>query len=48
VAQKGKLRPKHNMVASKKHDCDLDTTWSLLENSISENEPKFIQAGVEN
>jgi hypothetical protein len=37
----------HDTVASKKHDCDLDTTWLLLENSISENEPKFNQAGVE-
>jgi hypothetical protein len=43
----GILHPAGSGRHLKKYDCDLDTTWSLLENSISENEPKFDQAGVE-
>jgi hypothetical protein len=32
---------------AKEVNCDPGTTWSLQKNMISENEPKFVQAGVE-
>ena len=41
------LRISGEVGGAKKGNCDLGTTWPLLENSIFANEPISMQAGVE-